>query len=166
MGATLFVVNRREKASVTSDVWSVTESGGGRQENQKETMAETSPPSTEASTAVPQTGSTAASTAPAEPVAAETPAGVEGYIIQDSSVRYLTDQDLAGLSTDQLRLARNEIYARHGRKFKDEQLQAYFNSQPWYKGTVEPDSFKDDVLLNDVERKNLELIKAREAALN
>ena len=86
--------------------------------------------------------------------------------LPDSSTRYLTGTDIAGLTSEELRLARNEIYARHGRKFKDEALQAYFNSKSWYAGTIEPERFSDDALLNDVERKNLELIKAREAVLN
>ncbi|MDR3759202.1 MULTISPECIES: YARHG domain-containing protein [Enterocloster] len=88
------------------------------------------------------------------------------YILPDSSTRYLTGTDIAGLTSEELRLARNEIYARHGRKFKDEALQAYFNSKSWYAGTIEPERFSDDALLSDVERKNLELIKAREAVLN
>jgi len=94
-------------------------------------------------------------------------AAFEGeYIIPDSSTRYLTNADVIGLTSEQLRLARNEIYARHGRKFKDEGLQAYFDSKSWYVGTIEPERFNDDSLLNDVERKNLEVIKAREAVLN
>lgn len=93
-------------------------------------------------------------------------AAADDYILPDSSTRYLTGTDIAGLTSEELRLARNEIYARHGRKFKDEALQAYFNSKSWYAGTIEPERFSDDALLNDVERKNLELIKAREAVLN
>ena len=93
-------------------------------------------------------------------------AAADEYILPDSSTRYLTGTDIAGLTSEELRLARNEIYARHGRKFKDEALQAYFNSKSWYAGTIEPERFSDDALLNDVERKNLELIKAREAVLN
>ena len=166
VGATLFFVNRsREKAEITSNVWGGAEDGE-KKEKQTETVAAGTSQSVREPVTEAVTTSQPVTTAPAETVGSETPAGVEGYILPDSSVRYLTDQDLAGLSSDQLRLARNEIYARHGRKFKDEALQAYFNSQPWYTGTVEPDRFNDDALLNDVERKNLDLIKAREAVLN
>ena len=42
-------------------------------------------------------------------------------------------------------IARNEIYARHGRKFNDSELQAYFNSKSWYKGTVNPEDFSTSV---------------------
>lgn len=83
------------------------------------------------------------------------------YVIPDSGTRYLTAADLAGLSKDQLRLARNEIYARHGRTFNDEELQAYFNSQPWYRGTVAPDDF-DTAVLNEYEKANLLFIKDAE----
>lgn len=75
------------------------------------------------------------------------------YIIPDSASRYLDKSDLQNLTAEQLRIARNEIYARHGRLFDDEQLQAYFNSQPWYHGTIAPADFSESVL-NDFEREN------------
>ena len=40
------------------------------------------------------------------------------YIIPYSNTRYLTDADLDSLSEWDLKLARNEIYARHGRRFR------------------------------------------------
>ena len=83
------------------------------------------------------------------------------YIIPDSSIRYLTRTELLGLSAEQLRLARNEIYARHGRKFQTQDLQDYFNSKSWYMGTIEPDRFSDDNL-NVYEKENLKLIKSLE----
>ncbi|WP_304406491.1 YARHG domain-containing protein, partial [uncultured Clostridium sp.] len=39
------------------------------------------------------------------------------FIIPDSSIRYLSEDDLRGLNKDQLEIARNEIYARHGYQF-------------------------------------------------
>lgn len=92
--------------------------------------------------------------------------GSGGYILPDSSSRQLTESDLLGLTSEQLRIARNEIYARHGRKFQDEELQAYFDSQPWYNGTIEPAQFDDMSLLSQLERSNLEVIKKREAVVN
>ena len=50
------------------------------------------------------------------------------------SSRYVTHKDLVSLDQGQLRVLRNSIYARHGRKFKDASLRQYFNSQPWYNG--------------------------------
>lgn len=43
---------------------------------------------------------------------------------------------LRGLSLHELRLLRNEIYARHGRVFKTLWLQQYFGSQMWYDSTL------------------------------
>lgn len=83
------------------------------------------------------------------------------YILPTSSSAYLTRGDLAGLSQEQLRLARNEIYARHGRKFKAKELQDYFNSKSWYVGTIDSNSFKDDYL-NAYEKENIKLIQSLE----
>ena len=58
------------------------------------------------------------------------------------------------LSDDDLRIAFNEIYASHGRKFSDPDLQAYFDEKSWYEGTVEPDQFEEGVF-NEYETKNL-----------
>ena len=82
---------------------------------------------------------------------------VTEYILQDSSSRYLTKDDLKGLSADDCRLARNEIYARHGRKFDDEGLQSHFNSCSWYQGTIEPGDFQE-TMLSDIEVANKNLI--------
>ena len=83
------------------------------------------------------------------------------YILPNSSTIYLTRADLAGLSQEQLRLARNEIYARHGRKFKTKEIQDYFNSKSWYTGTIESNAFKDEYL-NSYEKENIKLIQSLE----
>lgn len=87
-----------------------------------------------------------------------------GYVLPDSNLRFLQESDLDGMTLDQLRVARNEIYARHGRMFDSEDLQDYFNRQPWYIGSVAPKDFDEDVL-NSYEKANLEVIKAVEAKL-
>ncbi|MCI9162044.1 MAG: YARHG domain-containing protein [Lachnospiraceae bacterium] len=92
-------------------------------------------------------------------------AGSDGtYMIPDSSSRRLSMSDLAGLSKDQLKIARNEIYARHGRLFDSETLQFYFNSKSWYHGTIAPSAFSED-LLSQVEKDNVKLIKQKEASM-
>ena len=93
--------------------------------------------------------------------AAQTANKTGGYVIADSSSRLLGENDLAGLSSNQLRIARNEIYARHGRLFNDASLQAYFNGKDWYNGTISPDNFSSG-MLSETERANLEFIKAHE----
>ncbi|HEY6805030.1 MAG TPA: YARHG domain-containing protein [Pyrinomonadaceae bacterium] len=61
---------------------------------------------------------------------------------------------LAGLSLHELRLLRNEVYARHGRSFKAEWLQQYFYSQPWY---TPDENFKDEDLSGS-DKLNVETI--------
>ena len=81
----------------------------------------------------------------------------DGMLIPDSDSRYLTEDDLKGFTAEELRIARNEIYARYGRKFNDSKLQEHFNSMDWYFPMTDPEDF-DESLLNDYEIKNLELI--------
>lgn len=87
------------------------------------------------------------------------------YIISDSNSRYLTESDISGLSLQQLNYAKNEIYARRGRKFDSVELQEYFGSKSWYRGTIEPSQFTND-MLNDYEIKNADLLSAREFAID
>ena len=87
------------------------------------------------------------------------------YIIPDSNSRYLTESDISGLSLQQLNYAKNEIYARRGRKFDSVELQEYFGSKSWYRGTIEPSQFTND-MLNDYEIKNADLLSAREFAID
>ena len=90
---------------------------------------------------------------------ASSDAGDQTFIFPDSDTAYITDHELSGLSQDELRYAVNEIYARHHRRFKDSQLQAYFDSKSWYTGTVEPDDF-DENTLNVYEKENVKVIRA------
>ena len=39
------------------------------------------------------------------------------YLFEDSSYRLLEYEDISTISTADIRIAKNEIYARHGRKF-------------------------------------------------
>lgn len=79
------------------------------------------------------------------------------YILPESDSRYLSKKDLAGLSAYECRLARNELYARHGRLFNDRELQAYFDNKEWYRGTIKPSNFNENIL-NDYEVYNRDLI--------
>lgn len=91
----------------------------------------------------------------------ETSTDAENYILPDSNLRYITREEITSFSKEALRLARNEIYARHGRKFESEDLRQYFESQPWYNGYLSQEEF-DDGVLNEYERENLDLLKAIE----
>lgn len=84
------------------------------------------------------------------------------YVIADSDSTYLTESDLEGLSEQELKIARNEIFARHGRLFDDSELQAYFDSCSWYNGTIDPDDFDSSEMLNEYELENVSTIRAYE----
>ena len=84
-----------------------------------------------------------------------------GYMIPQSSSRRLTYADVAGLSSWQLTIARNEIYARHGRMFDDPDIRAYFEAQPWYYGYILPGDF-DASVLSATEQYNIGFIKSYE----
>jgi hypothetical protein len=66
----------------------------------------------------------------------------------------ISEQMLQGLSLHELRLLRNEIYARHGRMFRAEWLQQYFFFQPWY---APDENFKDEQLSGN-DKLNVETI--------
>jgi len=76
-----------------------------------------------------------------------------GFIFADSDVRYLTQGELQSLSAERLHLARNEIFARRGRYFKDDALRTYFSRFSWYR----PRAWY--VPLSQVEVANVELIQ-------
>lgn len=84
------------------------------------------------------------------------------YILPESYKTRLTDADVEGMDKKTLSLARNEIYARHGRKFLDADLQAYFNGQGWYTGTVEPEDFDPEIELNQTEQRNIIFLQRHE----
>jgi len=84
------------------------------------------------------------------------------YVLQYSSIRDLTDDELRYLTKEELRLARNEIYARYGRVFRDQALQEYFNSKTWYTNLPKL-SLGTEPILTKLEQTNIELIQAYEA---
>lgn len=90
-------------------------------------------------------------TAPAQDLTSE-------YVLPYSDSMYYTHSDVINLSPEQVRIAINEIYARHGRMFDSQDLQNYFNSKDWYYPTIPADQF-DESILNDFEKKNIEVLK-------
>jgi len=96
--------------------------------------------------------------------------GSPDFILPFSSERIITSADLVGLSRDELRLARNEIFARHGRMFRDPELDEWFNSKQWYQdipNKIPADTF--DSLrpspLSRIENSNVSTIQSRERQL-
>lgn len=102
---------------------------------------------------------------PQQPVEGQQPTGTGEYIFPNSDSAYLTRDQVAALTPEQLRLARNEIYARHGRIFQDQGLAAYFSSKSWYQPLYDGASFDalGDSILNEYEIANRDLIQEYEA---
>ena len=99
-------------------------------------------------------------TSPPEPTPSPspspTPATGGTYILPDSDSRMLTEADLENLGERELMLARNEIFARHGRIFKTPEIAAYFESKDWYDGRY------SEVTLSSLETQNVNFIIAYE----
>ena len=73
-----------------------------------------------------------------------------------TSLRKITYDDIAYLSSASLRIMRNEIYARHGYIFDSEDLRRYFQRQSWYTPVSKT------VNLTAIEKYNVEFIKQYE----
>ena len=86
------------------------------------------------------------------------------YVFPESGYRLLTEADLKGKTARELYIGRNEIYARHGRQFKDKSLQKYFNSCSWYKIKASYNSANDAANLNSIEFANASFIRKYEEA--
>lgn len=86
---------------------------------------------------------------------------LDTQIFPESSREYLTIKKVEGLEKERLRYARNEIYARRGRKFDDEELQKYFDAKQWYEPIYESNDFPESIL-NVYEKANIELLKSGE----
>ncbi|MQX52098.1 YARHG domain-containing protein [Alcanivorax sp. PA15-N-34] len=81
------------------------------------------------------------------------------YLIADSARRVLSDSDVRSLDAQALRVARNEIFARHGYTFNSADLRRHFSRQPWYEPTGK------QVSLNAVEQANVAFLLGRERVL-
>ena len=85
------------------------------------------------------------------------------YQISISSIVLLTDYQVVNLTDNELWIARNEIYARHGKIFQNEYLNSYFNACSWYQ-PIEGKTEVNERELNEVELANLKTIIAAETA--
>ena len=93
-------------------------------------------------------------------------------IFPDSDTQKITEAQMKETLTDSetTRLAINEIYARHGREFRNDDLVRYFGDKSWYTPTYSPDDFdaRSGSILSYTEQRNaatiLELEQARGSA--
>lgn len=74
----------------------------------------------------------------------------------DSSTRLLRPAEVMSLGPTTLRVARNEIFARKGRRFKDPWLRDWFSRYAWYRPQF------DTVRLNPIEQRNVALLQRAE----
>ena len=81
----------------------------------------------------------------------------EDFIFYDSSSRYLEDDEVSSLSDDDIQMAINEIYARHGVSFENEPYASYFNSCAWYEPIYSQAEF-DTSWFNEYEEANINLL--------
>jgi len=86
------------------------------------------------------------------------PAELGGLLLPQSSQRQIQHAELAQLSPAQLRIARNEIYARHGLIFKAQDLRDHFGHFDWYRPT------QAQVVLSPLEQQNIRTLQEEEKA--
>jgi len=82
------------------------------------------------------------------------------YFLPDSDTREYSRSELEGYDTETLGFMRNEILGRHGYPFKKEAYRNHFESMPWY---TRDENFEYG-MLNSIEMKNVETIKAIEGS--
>jgi len=80
-------------------------------------------------------------------------APTDGFLFPDSDRRLLTTEEVSPLTKEQLRFARNEVYARRGRKFVRPEVREYFEQFDWY------DPRFGEVELTYIEQTNVDLIR-------
>lgn len=84
----------------------------------------------------------------------------KGNLTNIITYKLINVDQLKGKKTEELRILRNEIFARKGYVFKDSILNNYFLKKEWYK----PDK-NSEVVLSDIEKENIELIEKIENKL-
>ncbi|QXP58989.1 YARHG domain-containing protein [Olleya sp. HaHaR_3_96] len=77
-----------------------------------------------------------------------------------STDKILTAEDLEGKTYEELRILRNEIFARKGYIFKDKTLNIYFSTKKWYRPNKDA-----EIVLHSIDKKNIETFKIAEAKL-
>lgn len=87
-------------------------------------------------------------------------------ILPNSDKVYYSRSDFAGLSDWELYVARNEIYARYGREFKNDDLARYFARKSWYVPRYTPEEFDSMASpLNSYEKNNVDELLSYEKSI-
>lgn len=93
---------------------------------------------------------------------AESEGSPEEYILYASNKRVLQENEYKQLNAADLRLAINEIYARHGRQYDTTDLNEYFSQKSWYHPQYSKSEFDqiENQILNSYEKENLKLLSS------
>lgn len=93
---------------------------------------------------------------------AESEGSPEEYILYASNKRVLQENEYKQLNAADLRLAINEIYARHGRQYDTTDLNEYFSQKSWYHPQYSKSKFDqiENQILNSYEKENLKLLSS------
>ncbi len=75
----------------------------------------------------------------------------------ETDKKYYTKEEFESEPMLVIHLAKNEIYARHGYIFKNEDLYNYFMGCIWYHPTCDSKDFEDSIF-NEYERANLKIL--------
>lgn len=93
-----------------------------------------------------------------------------GYLCTYSSNRLMTEADVQKLKEGTyadlpqgkgiIRMVVNELYAKYGYQFGNEEIQAYFNGKEWYQDIPTRNTDMNDVIkkMTDTERANVEFL--------
>lgn len=133
----------------------------GLENGEKESIRDTVSYSAENERTTDTTGSSVTVEA-TESIESDNRTDLAEYMLPYSNTQYLTEGDVAGLSKEEIRIALNEIYARHGRIFQSEDLNAHFSSKSWYEPKYSAEEFSEieNSIMNDYEKKNIEFLAA------
>lgn len=94
------------------------------------------------------------------------------YLCSYTSDRLVTEEDVEELNSKTyenlpqgkgiIQMVVNEIYARYGYQFQNEEIQSYFDQKEWYQNIKVRNTNMDDVIKNmtKTERENVEFLSA------
>ncbi len=70
------------------------------------------------------------------------------FILPQSDTKTYSNSELEALSNWELYVARNEVFARYGRKYAEDSLSTYLNNTDWYQPLYDGSTF-DEVMIED-----------------
>ncbi|MBQ9015659.1 MAG: YARHG domain-containing protein [Firmicutes bacterium] len=88
----------------------------------------------------------------------------DDFILPGSDEFFYEESDIEDLDLDDTQTAINEIYARHGRIFREDPDYSRFNSFEWYHPIYPAEEF-DDSCFNEYEKSNIDLLARHRADL-